>query len=157
MPKNLALRSARFCPKTHLNCESWARVFAGNWEDRVAGLTGSLPGGSGQFCTKPGLIFVDQKNADAFSARLGELLGKVGACTMLTSGIGGAFETAAAERARRASVTALIASEAASGSHQVFPALFQTDVKSYLAGPILGEEMFGPAAVVICYATRGTA
>lgn len=128
-------------------------MFAGDWEARVAGLTASLTGGSGQFCTKPGIIFVDQKNSAMFSARLGDALRKVGACTMLTSGIGAAFATAAAERSHRGGITTLVAGGPTSSLHQVMPALYQTDVSSYLADPILGEEMFGPAAVVISYST----
>jgi alpha-ketoglutaric semialdehyde dehydrogenase len=127
-------------------------VILQNSEDRLAGLCASLTNGSGQFCTKPGLIFIESNSAPLVARRLQETMGKNAAYVMLTPGIGRAYRDAVGQRQNQSGLTTLLAGEQGSQPiSQVGAALFRTDVKSFLANPRFAEEIFGPAAVLITY------
>ena len=62
------------------------------WEPIAAGLAGSVSLGTGQFCTKPGLIIAQQSAAlSEFASRLGEELSKVPKGRMLNDAISKRF------------------------------------------------------------------
>jgi NADP-dependent aldehyde dehydrogenase len=131
-------------------------AFGEGWEERVAGLLVSLTTGSGQFCTKPGLVFLEASgHAQAFTAKLREMLAAQGRFTMLTPDIGRAYTSGVAEHRKHAGVSTLLCGESESnGAALTEAALFLTDARSYLANPRLREEVFGPAAVLITYSGR---
>jgi alpha-ketoglutaric semialdehyde dehydrogenase len=125
-----------------------------NMEECIAGLFASLTNSSGQFCTKPGLIFVEPDQAHIIAARLEEMMSRNKAYLMLTSGIGRAYSSAVEERRKQSGVTTLLAAERGPGpASQVGAALFQTDVRSFLSNPKLADEIFGPAAILIVYSS----
>lgn len=122
----------------------------------AGGLLNSFTMGSGQFCTKPGLVFVPASEESAgFRAALQEGVGKMNPPTMLTPGI--AEKYAATLRSRReASLPALAAEGAAPegpGCAQTV-ALFESEAASLLRNPALAEEVFGPTTLLVSFAGK---
>lgn len=127
-------------------------ALAGRGDAIGAGWAGSLTLGVGQFCTNPGLAIVaDGPAVDPFLAATRRALGAVAAQTMLTDGIAAAFRAGRDRIAAINGVTALVAADADADAdeRQAAPVLFGTDGDTWLANPVLGEEVFGPLALVV--------
>ncbi|MGC1464042.1 MAG: aldehyde dehydrogenase (NADP(+)) [Terracidiphilus sp.] len=120
------------------------------------GLFGSFTLGVGQFCTKPGLVFLPRnEDADALVAGLEERVKKASAAPMLTAGIHKSYKSLVAERGQSGGVAVLAQAEPeAAGSVNAPPALFEVSGSDLLREPKLTEEIFGPSALVIRYANR---
>jgi NADP-dependent aldehyde dehydrogenase len=114
--------------------------------DLAAGLAGSFQLGAGQFCTKPGLVFVPE--GSGLEAALPALV--VGdAPRMLTPSIAEGFETGA-ERVRSVPGVTLLA-----GGDPASPVVAVTDVATLRAHEDeLLAEVFGPFALVVRYRSR---
>ena len=113
------------------------------------GLYASITLGAGQFCTKPGIVIVnDGSDAQRFLRKLHELVSPGGEFTLLHRGIHSAYKSCAEERSRHARKLAEGTSGEADGFH-VAAVAFETDAKVYLADPGLSEELFGPSTVVV--------
>lgn len=130
------------------------------------GLLGSFTLGVGQFCTKPGVVFVVRgKEADAFVEALADSVRRSGTGTMLTAGILEAFEH---RRDAATSIDGVAIAAAAAGNAEAAPAaesgasgtaqskrllanaiVATTDAKHFLANPQLATEVFGPFTVII--------
>lgn len=113
-------------------------------DDIATGFADSYTLGSGQFCTKPGVIFVP--DADDFLARVP--VRKVG--PMLNDRIRSGFDAAVAHlTASTDVVVAMRTEDTADGPGTV---LLRTSTRAVLKDPTLIEdEMFGPAALVVSY------
>jgi NADP-dependent aldehyde dehydrogenase len=110
------------------------------------GYVGSFTLGAGQFCTKPGLVFVPAGEAgERLRAEMAVRVRALSGTTLLNAGIREAFETGVARLGGLAGVSRI-----AEGEGPVAPALFATRAP-YLTGPLL-EECFGPAALIVEYA-----
>jgi acyl-CoA reductase-like NAD-dependent aldehyde dehydrogenase len=116
------------------------------------GFVGSMTLGNGQFCTKPGLVFVDGSFADLVATRLAT----VPAAPMLNPNIRDAFVESTGRAGRLAGVTEVVRpSPAGDAAVGCAPGLLATDVDTFLSTPELSEEHFGPLSVVItCPAGR---
>jgi NADP-dependent aldehyde dehydrogenase len=118
-----------------------------------AGLAGSMTLGAGQFCTKPGLLFVPRGRAgDDVVAAMIEALNALGSFTMLSSGIASHFRAGSATIESTSGVTTLVRSDVgdeASATAQ----LYEVDAAHFAssAGAALRQECFGPVAVVVRY------
>ena len=117
----------------------------------AAGYIASVTGGSGQFCTKPGVVFVPMGSAgdalvDAMSA---EMAGR-GAAVLLNAGLGESLRARVAATSAVAGVTSISASGPlpAEGVHAA-PTLFITDEAAFFANDALRAEHFGPVAIVV--------
>jgi alpha-ketoglutaric semialdehyde dehydrogenase len=122
--------------------------------DQIAtGLHGSVTLGAGQFCTNPGLIFLENTEASsAFVAKLSELMNASASQTMLTPGISASYREGISTRAAAAGVETLAqAPSTATGNCQAHTALFQTDAQTFISTHGLGDEIFGPSTLVITY------
>ena len=116
------------------------------------GLLTSFTMGVGQFCTKPGLVFVTRgPDTYAFQQKLAELLPSTACGTMLTSGIREAFLEHRAKITATPGVQILAAgSAAASGTRtEAQPSVATTTAKNFLAHPVLAMEAFGPFTLII--------
>jgi len=122
----------------------------------ATGLFGSFTLGVGQFCTKPGLIFLPRNGeADALVEGLAALVRNGAAAPMLTAGICRSYKSGVAERGAHAAVTLLARPEAeAAGAVHVSPALFETTAAELLRDPELAREIFGPSTLVVRYENR---
>ncbi len=121
-------------------------------QTRAKGLHGSFTLGAGQFCTKPGLVFVPEtEGADAFSQELQTLTSATGSFTMLTSGIAKAYHHLLAER-HALGVESTAATSAA--SPQTHAVLFQTGIAEFRTNAVLQEEIFGPSTLLVNWNDR---
>ncbi len=122
-------------------------VLAGALTDpgtRAKGLHTSFTLGAGQFCTKPGVVFLPGgAGAAEFTAELRTLTAGCGGFTMLTPGIAAAYTRGLAERRR------LGVEHTASGEGGAV--LWETDVETYSTQQTLQEELFGPSTVLVRY------
>lgn len=111
----------------------------------------SLTLGAGQFCTNPGLVLaVEGAGLDRFLAAAKEALCGAAAQTMLTPGIHDAYRSSTSAVRSAEGVTEWArGSDAGTQPNAAQAMLFVTDAARLLASPVLGGEMFGPAAVVV--------
>ncbi len=119
------------------------------WEAIVAGLSASITMGCGQFCTKPGLIFVIKGSfSTKFALSLADKLASAPSAPMLNERIRLEFE-----KGRRNIETLpnirVLASGSCSGYADCSPSLFTIDSEDWRAKPALQEELFGPAAILV--------
>lgn len=109
--------------------------------------------GAGQFCTKPGVVFVpNTEGAAEFTGELQNLVGKAQPFTLLTAGIARVYERETAARAGAVALTAEAAAEQSVSCHA--PAkLFSATLDQLLADPALAEEIFGPNTLLVSCAS----
>ncbi|MEW6125721.1 MAG: aldehyde dehydrogenase (NADP(+)) [Acidobacteriota bacterium] len=120
----------------------------------INGLHTSVTLGAGQFCTNPGLVFLeDDANASAFAEKLGELMKTSMPFTMLTEGIATVYQQSVTARASHATTLA-VNRETTGTSCQTTAALFQTEAQRFLQQAELGEEIFGPTTLLIKHSSR---
>ena len=123
----------------------------------ASGLHASFTIGAGQFCTKPGMVFLPAGvSDDSFIAGLQKLVHESKQFNLLTTGIRSAYESNIARRKREKGVK-LSAERPSSGNGNeigVNPALFETDVQSFLQNPELAAEVFGPATLLVRHSSR---
>lgn len=111
------------------------------------GLVDSALLGSGQFCTKPGLIFIPKDCTD-FLSEIETHLSTLTVGPLLSQSIAQRYSTAITALAKNGSVKVLAGQENASG-FGVTPTLFLTDWATAQKNHELLEEHFGPTSVVI--------
>jgi NADP-dependent aldehyde dehydrogenase len=118
-----------------------------------AGIAGSMTLGVGQFCTKPGLLFVPAGNpGDEVVTSLAGVLRDLSGMTMLSEGIAAHFGEGTNAIAAVQGVSHLVGG-ALDGATQVVAQLFEVDTDVF-NGPFaaaLHEECFGPLAIVVRY------
>ncbi|MGH9608561.1 MAG: aldehyde dehydrogenase (NADP(+)) [Bryobacteraceae bacterium] len=113
----------------------------------AAGLYNSFTLGAGQFCTKPGMVFVpDGAETNRFVEKIRELAAEAAPFDMLTTGIRGAYCSAVAARKENRALQLI--------TEQAGVAVFETDTASFLKNPELSEEVFGPATLLVRHSKR---
>ncbi len=123
-------------------------------EDRSSeiaeGLAQSMTLGVGQFCTKPGLVFLPPATLDAFADLMVRQLRKVDAAPMLNSGIVQAFTGRFDATAQLDQVQVLLSPSAGEGpAFDCAPGLLTTTLDGFLESPALTEEHFGPLTILV--------
>ncbi len=131
----------------------------------VSGFVGSFTLGAGQFCTKPGLLFLPAGHG--LDAMLAEAVGNATVGPLLGQRIRDAFGHGVADLASATTVRTIVGPGAAdgppnpatggfpagdAGGFAVTPALFAVPASAVIArqAPVL-EECFGPTAVIVEY------
>ena len=125
-------------------------------EQIADGLQASVTLGTGQFCTNPGLVFVPDKGSAELIGKLGELMAATAPSAMLTPGICSAYREGVIALLQNARVKCLspLSINTSDGSKSFAgPALFQTEVDSFLEDQNLSAEVFGPSTLLVRYAT----
>ena len=115
--------------------------------DLAKGLVDSALLGSGQFCTKPGLVFVP-KSATGFLDEIAAHLATLKVGPLLSASIAERYSKAIAQIASSGAVKVLAGQENAAG-FGVTPTLFITDWATAQKNHELLEEHFGPTSVII--------
>jgi NADP-dependent aldehyde dehydrogenase len=113
----------------------------------AAGLHASITGGVGQFCTKPGLVFlVEDASTGRWLDHVSALMSQTAPGTMLTPQIQSICQSGLAERIAIEGVRILaqVSSSAGAGA-----ALLAVDVDAFLATPALQDEIFGPTSLIV--------
>ncbi len=113
-------------------------------------LAGSITLGVGQFCTKPGLVVVENnENIGTFLSHLSERLSNIEEGTMLNEGISSSFSNKTSSIKEQG--VELVIEQAEQPRLKGRPVLAKIEAKSFLENPKLHEEIFGPfALVVVC-------
>jgi acyl-CoA reductase-like NAD-dependent aldehyde dehydrogenase len=112
------------------------------------GLTGSILQGSGQFCTKPGLVLVPSgAEGDAFVSELAEEFGRRLPGPLLNGSVRDRYERQPTGEGRERSTiaTTILGSDALSVTGELIEVAWD-EVDEH---PELLEERFGPAAVIL--------
>lgn len=117
------------------------------------GLVGSVTLGSGQFCTKPGLLFVPLgADGDALVAAAVAALEKGAGATMLSAPLRDRFEEGVTNLGDVAGVRELARSSRSASDAGSFAVLYETDVATLQdRHESLMTEYFGALAVVVRY------
>jgi NADP-dependent aldehyde dehydrogenase len=117
-------------------------------DDVAAGFVGSMSLGNGQFCTKPGLLFVPA--GSGLEDRVAALAGERPAAPMLSEHIRSGYSEALKQLAERPNVRVITGKVDSEGDPA--PTILATTVSDLLAHPTaLTQECFGPAALVVSY------
>lgn len=116
-------------------------------EQIVSGLHASVTGGAGQFCTKPGLVFVPS-GVEKFKDDFRELISSTAPSPLLTAGIQKSYQKGSLARAEYRS------GEEAEGSDEldgfaVRASVFETTADRFLEDRDLEQEVFGPTTLLI--------
>jgi NADP-dependent aldehyde dehydrogenase len=118
----------------------------------AAGLAGSFTRDGGQYCTKPGLVFVPE--GSGFEAALVAALADAPAQTLLTPGIASAFDSGSAALAARDDVELVFAGDRATDA--AAPVVVATTIEGFVAAhATFLEECFGPLTVLVRYPADG--
>ncbi|HEX5219218.1 MAG TPA: aldehyde dehydrogenase (NADP(+)) [Verrucomicrobiae bacterium] len=123
-----------------------------NAESIATGLHGSVTLGVGQFCTNPGLVFVENSEAaNVFRQKLESLMLATSPGTMLTADLCAEYRKGVESFSKVSGVTcaASAKAEAGAGNAQAGAALFATQAEIFLANHDLMEEVFGPSTLVV--------
>jgi NADP-dependent aldehyde dehydrogenase len=120
--------------------------------DEVAtGFINSVSLGNGQFCTKPGLLFVPADSG--LEDRVAALAGERPAAPMLSEHIHSGYSEALARLAERPGVRVIAGSPNPQGDPA--PTVLATTVSDLLAdSEALTQECFGPAALLVSYGSE---
>ncbi len=119
----------------------------------ATGLQASFTLGSGQFCTKPGLVFVPQAGSDAFLEQLRQGVAGMGGHGMLTPGIAARYATGVEQRiaSGAAEWVAGLQSAPEGPGAGASAAVFATSLATFLTDRTLQEEIFGPTTLLVHY------
>ena len=117
-------------------------------EEIARGLAGSVQLGAGQFCTNPGLVFVDAAQADSFVTALKSALADAASSTMLTAAIAKSYHSGVARLDATEGVRRL-AGAAMPPVPLATAAVFETEFDRFMSTPHLKEEVFGPSSIVV--------
>ena len=136
-------------------------ILSGAMRERGAeiaqGLQASFTLGSGQFCTKPGIVFVPQDQSTDFERSLQKTVGVLDPLIMLTHGIAAKYRETIGQRLAQ-SQAELLAGKNETGNTSCANSgvtLFRTSLDNFHARPELAEEVFGPTTLLVHYGNEG--
>jgi NADP-dependent aldehyde dehydrogenase len=117
------------------------------------GLQNSFTLGSGQFCTKPGMVFVPKEQSPAFEQSLKNGVSNLQQFGILTHGIAGKYKQAIEHRVAegRAHLLAGNPENAHGDAAAANATVFAVGLDELLSHPELGEEVFGPTTLLVHY------
>lgn len=124
-------------------------------EQIASGLHTSFTLGAGQFCTKPGMVFLGGgPDADKFARKLAELVAGSSHFHLLTEAIHSSYDSAIAKRKADPAVTVLAEKQAAEVTgFCANSAVFETNADSFLRSD-LECEIFGPTTLLVRHTSR---
>ena len=125
--------------------------------DKIAtGLHASFTLGAGQFCTKPGMVFVPEGSDSArLTAKLKEIVAASPPFHLLTSVIHSSYGVEIRARRTKQGVKLIAEADPKSGGElEVGAALFETDAQTFLEDPELAGEIFGPSTLLVQHSNR---
>ena len=132
-------------------------ILPGAMRERAAqlaqGLQTSFTMGSGQFCTKPGLVFVPQLESAEFLEGLQHGVASLAPQGMLTHSIAAKYTQTVQQRLAEGPAQLFAGQQIVSDERTAAgsPMVFSTSMQDFLAHPSLGEEVFGPTTLLVHY------
>ncbi len=115
------------------------------------GFAASMTMGTGQFCTKPGILCLPPGDAgDRLLDRVGAQLAVRDPGPLLNAGLRASLDTKIQRTARANGVREVTSARAVpDAGFFAAPRLFVTDAVAFIADPALADEHFGPVSIVI--------
>ncbi|WP_309108277.1 aldehyde dehydrogenase (NADP(+)) [Arthrobacter sp.] len=114
----------------------------------------AVTGSSGQLCTSPGLLFAPAGEAgDKLVAAVGRAVSAQAGQTMLTEGIAASWNSGAVALGSSDHVAVVGHGTEGGTKNAPAPAIFGTDIRSFVSNPVLHAEIFGAASLMIRYKT----
>ena len=120
-------------------------------------LHGSFTLGAGQFCTKPGMIFVPESDvAASFLTEFRDKASHSPQFTLLTPGIRSAYQREAQSRKKHGGVALIAEGDQPNEgtAFQVGVHVFEVDTPTLLANGELGSELFGPSTLLVRFTSK---
>jgi alpha-ketoglutaric semialdehyde dehydrogenase len=120
-------------------------------ETIAIGLHTSFTMGAGQFCTKPGMVFLPQiDETSVFARKLQQLVAASAPFHLLTKTIHSSYDSATTARKKQTSLRLVAEGQSAAVDAGVAAtvALFETDAESFLDSD-LHAEIFGPTTLLV--------
>ena len=123
-------------------------------EQIAQGLKQSVTLGVGQFCTKPGVVVgIESEATRRFVTIAADLMKAASPGALLHAGIHTAYLEGVKQISKVPGVN-VAAATSVPPNMQVIPTLFTTSADTFLAHERLGEELFGPSAVLITASSK---
>lgn len=124
--------------------------------DAIAiGLHTSFTLGAGQFCTKPGIIFLpEQHEAAGFVNKLQGLARDSAPFHLLTAGIQSSYRSALESRRTKGTVRSVADTEGPECGFAAGITLFETTGEAFMQDPELAVEIFGPSTLLVRTGSR---
>jgi alpha-ketoglutaric semialdehyde dehydrogenase len=129
-----------------------AGALAQRGEAIAVGLHNSVTSGLGQFCTKPGLVFIETSPAaKAFLVMLENLMAATSPGPMLTTGLNAAYQVGTVKFAATPGVKCAVRVDIVADAVPATAGatLFVTDAATFLGNHHLRAEVFGPGTLVV--------
>ena len=126
-------------------------------ETIAAGLHASFTLGAGQFCTKPGLVFLPRgEMGQGLVGKVQDLVRQSAQFQLLTPGIRSSYRSAIAKRKQDTAVRSVADASAllAESEIPVGAVLFETDAAAFLKDSVLAGEIFGPTTLLVRHSSR---
>jgi NADP-dependent aldehyde dehydrogenase len=119
-------------------------------DEIVQGLTVSVTLGVGQFCTNPGLVFLeDSDNGNTFKKAIFERFKEAPSGAMLTSAIQKKYLSRVEELNSQSDIEVVATGLSQGEGFQGIPSLLHTSAKIFISDPQLEEEVFGPSTLLV--------
>ena len=116
------------------------------------GLQASFTLGSGQFCTKPGVVFMPQADNAEFIQTLRSGVNALGQHQILTHGIAAKYNRTTQQRLTDGQAQLIAGAPAVEPGYACGAAtVFGVSLSEFLAHPDLAEEVFGPTTLLVYY------
>ncbi|MEU1970776.1 aldehyde dehydrogenase (NADP(+)) [Microbacterium sp. NPDC019599] len=126
-----------------------AKADAARSVELAAGLVTSFQLGHGQFCTKPGLVFIPE--GGRFEGEVAALLGESGSARLLTASIEASYRERVAKLSVAPGVRRVGGAPRQPDHAGASSVVFATDIATASANPELLEETFGPTTLLVSY------
>ncbi|MES2799053.1 MAG: aldehyde dehydrogenase (NADP(+)) [Bacteroidota bacterium] len=127
--------------------------FIAKYEDQLDSIATSICNAAGQFCTQPGLIFVEEcPKTKGFITSLGNRVADFGTSTMLHSSIAEKYN-ALRQKAVSSEIEQVFEGEI-KGENQGKNTLLVVTMEQFCSQETLQQEVFGPFSIVIHYANQ---
>jgi 2,5-dioxopentanoate dehydrogenase len=126
-------------------------------DEIVSELYRSFTLGAGQFCTKPGVVFLPHGRAtESLIEKLEDQVSIAAPFTLLTAEIRNRFLRGREERKADPGLRTVVArnGDAVDGSYRAGPVLIETDIPTFLSKVELSEELFGPATLLVSHSNK---
>lgn len=120
------------------------------------GLQTSFTMGSGQFCTKPGIVFLPQQESAEFLAGLQTGVAALAPQGMLTHSIAEKYAQTVQQRLTEAQAQLFAGGQVAADTRAATgsPVVFSASMQDFLAHSSLAEEVFGPTTLLVHYGSE---
>ena len=116
----------------------------------AGGLAGSITLGVGQFCTNPGLTFLEEgQDQSNFASVLADKIDSTEMGPMLTGGIKGAFQEGTGNLNEDPATERIAIGKSSDEANSVCPQVFAVGFEDFRQRPEWSHEVFGPSSILV--------